>query len=207
MGFKRYTGEDGRRIEETVREVVSADAVERVQEVHEEVIPMKLTKKITTKMVSVPVEERTEVFSPDGTVQTSVKSVANEALSLEDRSVAKQEVGMGDVLAAFKGLHNEIAHLKADLHARNVEVETEPEPDMPVIIVDRKPAPKVDEDVKVEPVIVVDKPAIPAPPVVVDKTVVEVGQPLAEKILAGGAWGVVAVLAAYLVYQWLPMFS
>lgn len=181
MEFKRYAGEDGRRIEETVREIVSADAVERIQEVREEVVPMKLTKKVTTKVVSVPVEEKTEVFAEDGSVYTSVKSVANEALSLEEQVAKAKEVSMGDVLSAFKDLHKEIANLKKGVARVDAPVE----------------APKVDQAVVVEPVVVADRLVVP------DKTVVDGDRPVWEKVLAGIGWGVAALLSAYLIYRFI----
>jgi len=74
---------DGRRIQEKIiRTELEDGSSEEVVELFEEVVPMKVTKRVTTKMVSVPVEQKTECIDDDGNVTTSVKTADSDAMNL-----------------------------------------------------------------------------------------------------------------------------
>lgn len=93
MEVKRYTTSDGRRIEDIVtRNELPDGQVEQVVETREELVPMKVTRKVTQKMASVPVEERVELFGDDGSVQTTVKNLSPSALSFTAGEVNLRDV-------------------------------------------------------------------------------------------------------------------
>jgi len=74
----RRVAEDGRRIEEKTMSTELPDgSVQEVHEVHEEVIPMRLTKRVSIKKSFVPVEEKVETVAADGTINTNIKSLAS----------------------------------------------------------------------------------------------------------------------------------
>lgn len=105
MSVKRFTMSDGRRAEEYFAETTLADgSVEQVTETREEAIPMKVSKKVTKKMATVPVEEKIEVFEDDGGVRTTVKIIADETLKLREMKEAKDKVDLSDVLKKLDDL-------------------------------------------------------------------------------------------------------
>jgi hypothetical protein len=98
---KVSTTPDGRRVEEKTSQIVLNDgSVHNVIERYEEQIPMKVTKKITQKVVSVPVEEKIEEFNDDGTVNTTIKSLTDNDLTLDK----PKAVSLEDVLDQVKKL-------------------------------------------------------------------------------------------------------
>lgn len=177
---------DGLRFAEKTSESVDSAGVERVHEVHQEVVPMKLTKKVTTKMVQVPVEERIETFGDDGSVDTVVKSVDKSAFALRDHSV---EPKLEDVLDRVEKLTGEVMRLNA------AQVKDAP---LPVIVSREVPETMIDNTIVFDPGLTT-KDTPPAHKVVIEEQV-----PVTEKVVAAVMWGAVGVLGAIFLYNYWP---
>lgn len=105
MSIKFSTTPDGRRAEERTSQIVLDDgSVQNVIEHYEEQVPMKVTKKVTQKMISVPVEEKVETYDDDGSVNTVIKSLTDQDLSLEK----PKPVSLEDVLDQVKELQDKL---------------------------------------------------------------------------------------------------
>lgn len=93
MDVKKFTVDGGIRAEERVsRTDLSEDSYEQVVEQRREVVPMRTAKKVTQKFKSLPVEEKIEVFEEDGSVKTTLKTLSDESLGLQEKTVSLNDV-------------------------------------------------------------------------------------------------------------------
>jgi hypothetical protein len=75
---------DGRRVQENVQTVILDDGTEeQTYEILEEVVPMRVAKRVQRKLVKVPVEERVECVAEDGGVTTHVRAIDPSLLELD----------------------------------------------------------------------------------------------------------------------------
>lgn len=108
------TLDDGRRVKENVKiEKLEDGTTNEVHEILEEVVPLRVAKRISRKMMSVPVEETVECIGEDGDVTTSKRSLDTSLLNLD---------GKVDPLTE---LANEVRAL------RNSKIAPDPQPTMP----------------------------------------------------------------------------
>lgn len=119
--IKSKVVEDGRRIEEYITvNRLDDGSVEHVHEVREEVIPMRVAKRVRRLMAEVPVEETIECHSLDGSVSTNVKSLDRSLLDL-----GRQPTTLEAVAASLRDLQQQLANSPAvvDTTPKNVAPE------------------------------------------------------------------------------------
>lgn len=121
MDVKKFTIDGGIRAEERVsRTELSEDSYEQVVEQREEVVPMRTAKKVTQKFKSLPIEEKIEVFEEDGSVQTTIKTISDESLGLQEKVVS-----LNDVLNKLSFLEQQVAPARLGVSniAQNVQAQ------------------------------------------------------------------------------------
>ena len=98
-----------------VREVTAVTDLDsgEVQEVHEkhrQEVPMRLEERVTRTLARIPIEEKTEMFGPDGSVSTNVKTLPERSLdSLDLRQGTSFDER--DVSAAIQQLDHKLDRL------------------------------------------------------------------------------------------------
>ena len=174
MDVKRFTLNDGRRAEERVSETeLTNGEVEQVVEVREEAIPMKVTKKVTKRMVTVPVSEKVEVFEDDGSVATTVRSVNDAALDLRDREGSVTLSDLADKVDTLARSLTQPVVAAPPVSASNIATQL------------RAKFAKIDTSLSAN-----------------DELVIEEERPATETTTNYVFWGVVAFLGAGLYYWW-----
>lgn len=75
--------DNGCRVEERVSVVENADGtVDEVREIHEEVVPMRLSQRVTRTLKCVPIAEKMECIAADGSIETHVTNLSEKDLEL-----------------------------------------------------------------------------------------------------------------------------
>jgi len=84
---------DGRRVQENVQTVTLEDgSEEHTHEILEEVVPMRIAKRVHRRIQPVPIEERVECIAEDGSVTTEVHAIDPSLLDLRREPVTLEQV-------------------------------------------------------------------------------------------------------------------
>lgn len=124
---KTYKDDLGLLVKE-VTEVTDLDsgATQEVHEVHRQEVPMRLEQRVTKKLAKVPIEEKTEIFRTDGSVETKIKSADHslDSLDLKQAKTCAMEQNMALVLQrldALEGRDKQLVQKVDQLLARKAQ--------------------------------------------------------------------------------------
>jgi len=116
---KTYRDDFGLLVKE-VTEVTDLDsgAVQEVHETHREEVPMRLEERVTRMLARIPVEEKTEVFRVDGSVETKIKSLPEnslDSLDLKEDKFSESDQNVALVLKRLEALEGRDKQLERKL--------------------------------------------------------------------------------------------
>jgi hypothetical protein len=84
---------DGRRVQENIQTTTLEDgSEEHTHEILEEVVPMRVAKRVQRKIQPIPVEERIECIAEDGSVTTEVHAIDKNLLDLHREPLTLEQV-------------------------------------------------------------------------------------------------------------------
>jgi len=83
----------GLRVKErVVKDVLDDGSKQCMHETYEEVVPMRLSKRVIRKVADVPIEEKVEVFGEDGSIDTTVRTLSPDQLDLDHQPTTLESI-------------------------------------------------------------------------------------------------------------------